>query len=401
MQPSENGGLSTGEILELLRLEGPLTRAELGQRTGLSRTTVTQRLEQLGAAGLVTEQNGRTDRGRPPGRVAFNAAAGAVIAVDLDDTGARIAVTDLSGDVLAEGAVAVDVADGPDVVLVELQPACARLLRATGLSRRDLWGVGIGVPGPVEVATGRLVAPAGMPGWADVPVADAMGKRFGVPVVVDNDVRLMAAGETSQWETPRPDLVVVKLSMGVGCAVVSSGAVLRGTRGAAGEIGHVPVAGGHRPCRCGNIGCLETVAAGWALVERLRRNGHTADGIGDIATAVARGEPEALAGVREAGRALGEVVAAVVNVLNPEAVIVGGPLAENGEILLTGVRQAVYQRITPLAARGLDMRASTLGERAGVLGGAQLVLDRVRAPEWIDQLVGAGGPRAARSARSA
>lgn len=379
------GGWSPGRLLEVLRADGPRTRGQLAARTGLSRGTVTHLLSQLATGDLVAESSGTGARGRPPGVVMFSGDAGAVLAVDVDRTATCLAVTDLAARVLVEDVVELDLGDGPHAVMRVLRRRAERLTKLA--DRRDVWGVGVGLPGPFDLATGRLVAPAGLPAWADVAVTEMVESVFGMPSIVDNDVRVTALGEASVVPNA-DDVVVVKLGMGVGCALINSGVVQRGTRGAAGEIGHVAMASGTATCRCGNRGCLETVAGGWAILQRLQSAGLPLRTLDDVVAAVVAGEPTALAAAREAGRALGEVLAVVVSLVSPAVVILGGPLAAAGEAIATGVREMVYQRVTPLASEHLEIRTSDLGSRAGIAGAARLILDRVLTADVVDARVG-------------
>jgi predicted NBD/HSP70 family sugar kinase len=231
-----------------------------------------------------------------------------------------------------------------------------------------------------------------MTGWDGVVVPDLVRRRFDVPVLVENDVNAMAAGERAIVHPDVDDLLFLKVGTGVGSGVVSNGRVVRGAQGSAGDIGHTWADGdadgsagatarqGGRPlCRCGKVNCIEAYASGWALVEQLSRTDSPVADVDGLITAVAAGQWQAVAAVREAGRVLGAGVAHAVSMLNPSVLVVGGQLAQAGEHLLSGIRERVAQRSLPLATRDLRIVVSELSGDAGVIGLARGVAERVLA----------------------
>ena len=377
-----------GALLRLIRDGQASTRAELVTLTGLARSTVAQRMEALLAQQLVVPAGGSVSTGgRPPQMFAFNREAGVVLAADLGATHSRLAVTDLGGDVLTEGAEDIAIAEGPEAVLGWLETKLDALLEEVGRSHADVRGVGVGVPGPVEFATGTPVAPPIMPGWDGYRVADRLADHFGAPTLVDNDVNIMALGE--HWKAWRAydHLLYVKVGTGIGCGIITDGRIHRGAQGAAGDIGHIHVPGNEEICRCGNRGCLEAVAGGGAMAARLRAEGIAAENSRDVVQHVRDGRPEAMQLVRQAGRELGEVLAASVNFFNPGVIVIGGDIAHADEHLLAGVREVVYQRAVPLGTRSLRIVRSALDDRAGVIGAAVMVIEHVLAPDAIDRML--------------
>ena len=382
------GSPGAGALLRLIRDGQASTRAELVALTGLARSTVAQRMEALLSQRLVVPAGGSVSTGgRPPQMFAFNREAGVVLAADLGATHSRLAVTDLGGDVLAEGAEDIAIAEGPEAVLGWLETKLDALLDEVGRSHDDVRGVGVGVPGPVEFATGTPVAPPIMPGWDGYRVADRLADHFGAPTLVDNDVNIMALGE--HWKAWRAydHLLYVKVGTGIGCGIITDGRIHRGAQGAAGDIGHIHVPGNEEICRCGNRGCLEAVAGGGAMATRLRAEGIAAENSRDVVRHVRDGRPEAMQLVRQAGRELGEVLAASVNFFNPGVIVIGGDIAHADEHLLAGVREVVYQRAVPLGTRSLRIVRSALDDRAGVIGAAVMVIEHVLAPEAIDRML--------------
>ncbi len=382
-----------GELLSLVRASGPLTRAEVMQLTGLARSTVNQRLDALVDAGLIRSAGeSASTGGRRPERFAFDAEVGVLLLADVGASEMRTAVCNLSGRIDHERDVPIDVAAGPAAVLGVIGELFTGLLKDAGRDPADVRGIGISVPGPVEFATGRVVSPPIMTGWDGYDIPGHFRDRYACPVLVDNDVNAMAYGE---YRAEHPDvahLLMVKVGTGVGCGIVAGGQILRGAQGAAGDIGHtrVEVTGTEAPpeCRCGNIGCVEAYAGGWALARDLRAAGRTVEGVDDVVALIAAGDPAAVRLTRRAGRILGASIAYAVSLLNPSVVLVGGQLAAAEQHLLAGIREMVYQRSLPLATRSIAIARGRLGLHAGVIGLAHLLADTIFAPEQIASLVG-------------
>jgi predicted NBD/HSP70 family sugar kinase len=375
-----------GELLSLIRAGTAVTRADLARHTGLARSTVAQRVDALLASGLVLEAGGTPSTGgRPATMLAFNHEAGVVLVADLGATHARVAVTDLAGAPLAERAGDLDIALGPDEVLTWVSARFDELLQESGHAPTEVRGIGIGVPGPVEFDTGRPVNPPIMPGWDGFDIPSWFADRYGAPVLVDNDVNIMARGEHWVHWRGTPHLLLVKVGTGIGCGIVADGHIHRGARGAAGDIGHIRATGEHVVCACGNIGCLEAVAGGHALAMRLAASGVEASNSRDVVRLVHEGNVPATQMVRAAGRTLGEVLAGTVNFFNPAVIVIGGDIAEAHAQLLAGVREGIFSRSLPLATRDLRIVPCRLGDRAGVTGAAITAIEQVLAPAAVDQ----------------
>lgn len=388
-RPTSTPGASAGEVFQLIRQRQAETRSDLGRLTGLSRTAVTLRVDQLLELGLVVERaEGGSTGGRPPVRLEFNADGGVVLAAALGASRAQVAVCDLAGRVLAEAGLGVDLADGPEAVLTSAVKHLDQLLTESARGEEELRGIGVSVPGAVDVATGRSVSPPVQPGWGDVVIPDYFTGRFPVPCPVDNDVNVLALAE-HRMHADVDDLLVIKASTGIGAGIIAGGRLQRGALGASGELGHIKVADGPgAPCRCGGVDCLEAVASGWALARQLAELGKPVTDALGVARLVLAGDPDALRLVREAGRRIGEVVAGAVNLLNPALVVVGGDLAHAYDPLVAGIRELVYQRSTAMATRALRIERSVLHERAGVANCAIMVLEDVLSARAVDALMG-------------
>jgi predicted NBD/HSP70 family sugar kinase len=388
------GSLSrAGDLFQLLRDGKARTRAELALTTGLARSTVAARIDALIASGLVGPAGeANSSGGRPPSRFAFNPAARAVLAVDVGATHVIAAVTDLSGRVLAERRLAQDVAAGPETVLGRVVKEGKALLKEAGRTPAELAGVGIGLPGPVEHATGKPVKPPIMPGWDGFDVVRYVQRSLPVPVLVDNDVNIMALGERTAHWADHGNFLFIKVATGIGSGIISNGELQRGANGTAGDLGHVRVPRGDDVlCRCGNYGCLEALASGPALAAELGRQGVPASKGSDVLRLVSEGNPQAIQALRQAGRDVGDVLATVVNLLNPSVIVVGGSLGQAGEHLMAGVREVVYRRSLPLATSHLRIALSVAGDQAAILGASQLVTQYVLSPAAIEATLQAAG----------
>jgi predicted NBD/HSP70 family sugar kinase len=372
-------------LLALIRSLGETTRSELAATSGLGRSTIASQLGQLLADELITEAGtAQSTGGRPATLIRFNEDAGVILSADLGATHGRLAVCDFGATPLITEPYEMDIGAGPDALLAFLETTWPRLLEEVGKTLDDVRAVGVGVPGPVEFAAGRAVNPPIMPGWDGFAVGAELTNRYGVPALVDNDVNIMAIGERSAMADPPADMVFIKVGTGIGSGLILGGKIHRGTTGTAGDIGHVQIASDETPCRCGNLGCLEATAGGAALAGELAAAGLEAEDARDVVQLVRSGEHVAIHAVRRAGRVIGEAMASIVNLLNPALIVVGGDLAAAGEQLLAGIREAIYQRSTALATHALDIRPSTLGDHAGVVGAAMMALDRILDPAAVD-----------------
>jgi predicted NBD/HSP70 family sugar kinase len=367
------------------------TRSEVARVTGLSRTAVTARLGALLRAGLLVEgDDAPSTGGRPPAQLWFNARAGVVLAGALGRSRTQLGLCDLEGEILAGAEF--EHADGavPDDLMPRLLDGFRDLLGGAGLEPEAVRGVGLSIPGSVDIERGMSIGSPIMRGWDGVALAPYLEALGPVTIRIDNDARVLALSETRGHLRAHRDLVVLKASTGISCGIIADGRLLRGSRGAAGELGHSksPSAQG-RQCRCGETGCLESVAGGWALVQDLAAAGHPVSHVRELVEQAARGDADARARIRESGRRVGEVLAAVVNVLNPRVVVVGGDMAPAYDTFVAGLRETLYADATEVASRNLEILPSTHGAQAGVVGCAQLVLNDVLSPASLDKALAA------------
>src|SRR3954469_14550699 len=364
-------------VVDALRRKGEASRADLARLTGLSRTTVGSLVGELVDDRLVVELelNGSSaGRRRPPVLLRLDPTAGIAAGIYFDHDEVRVALADLSSTILAEDRADTDVdhsaADSIEVAVAMLD----RLRSGAGIDPAQIIGVGVALPGPVDRRTGKIGSAVILPGWAGVHAQKELERRLQLHVEVDNDANVGALAEAS-FGAGRglSNIIYVMVGSGVGAGLVLDGRVHRGSAGLAGEIGHVQVRTDGAVCRCGNRGCLETVAGETALAALLRPRLGRDVGLQDLLELVGSGDLGATRVLRDAGTAIGRVVADLCNALNPEAIIVGGPLSVAGEPLLDGIREAVDRYALPAAA-GVDVLLGELGERAEVVGALSLVI---------------------------
>jgi predicted NBD/HSP70 family sugar kinase len=377
---------SPGDLLHLIRSGRARTRGELGQVTGLARSTVAQRIDALKTAGLIVEldEAAPSTGGRPPSLLGFNAEAGLILAADLGAHHSKVSVSNLLAEPIADVTAEIDIDLGPIEVLAWLDQAFRGLLVEIGRPISEVRGIGIGLPGPVDFAHGMAVNPPIMAGWHMFSVAEHFRGLYEVPVLVDNDVNIMALGEYWVMEPKVEDFLFIKVGTGIGSGLILGGRLHRGAMGAAGDIGHIQTTSDDAICRCGNYGCLEATAGGGAIAAHLRELGYDTSYARDVAKLVQEGNREATQRVRAAGRLIGQVLASTVNLLNPALIMVGGDMAKAESQLLAGIREVVYQRSTTLSTINLQLTVSSLGDLAGVTGAAAMVIEHIFAPSAID-----------------
>jgi predicted NBD/HSP70 family sugar kinase len=376
-------GSGPGEILQLIRRGGANTRRDLQIATGLSRVTVAQRVDALLAASLIRESGeGDATGGRRPNRLVFDETASVLAVATVDTAHSRIALTDLSGRILASAHVAVRIDEGPEMVLTALIDALRTLMAENDVDMTRLSGTGISVPGPVDPHTRRPSQPPIMPGWDAYPIADHLADQIPVPTFVENDADAMAFGEQSTRYVDNPSLCLVKVSTGIGSGLVLGGSIYHGIDGGAGDIGHIRLAGETALCQCGSHGCLAAIASGGAIAAALRDLGHDARSGQDVKRLLDAGNVDAVRLTHQAGRRIGEVMATVVSMVNPGILVISGDLA--GSSLLGGLRETLYPRSLARATRNLEIRVTTLGDDAGLIGMARIVADSLFSPASVN-----------------
>ena len=383
--------LSAGEMTLLDRIfwSSGISREALATGTNVSKTranaAVAGMLEQvlLEATGQLVPTGGRR-----AGTLRLSRGLGVLIGVAMGATGLEVGVLTPDLTVLAHHSEPADVRDGPAVVMSRVRKLIRDLLRKSGLASRDVISIGIGVPGPVDFASGQLVNPPLMPEWDAYSIRDDLRTDHAAPVFVDNDVNLMALGELWRMQRSLQSFLVIKVGTGIGCGIVCHGEVYRGANGSAGDVGHICVDPAGPRCHCGNLGCVETMAGGPAIARAATEAAQSGQSqllhrmlkeqgalrLQDVAQASRAGDVAANAIVQRAGALIGQMLASVVNFYNPSHVFIGGGIQRIGPLFLAAVRQSVYHRSLALSTRHLEIQYTPLGERAGLVGAGVLAM---------------------------
>jgi predicted NBD/HSP70 family sugar kinase len=381
---------TSGDLFVLIRDGMAQSRPELGRLTGLSRTAVATRLEALLATDLITETRvGAGGVGRPAVRVEFSPGAGLVLAAAIGRSRTRLAVCDLAGMPLASSDVDhldSEIGVDPDRVLPRVAAELGRLRRHVA-TKRPVFAVGVSIPGIVDAQAGTSVSSPIMRGWHRVPIAAYFDVDH-APVVLENDTNVIAYAEETEHLAGTKDALILKASTGLGAAIVAGGRLQHGAHGAAGDLGHVR----YRPaegiaCRCGNTGCLESVAGGWAIVRDLAARGRKVTHVRDVVALALDGDLDARAAIRASGHATGEVLAAAVTLLDPGLIVVGGDMAPAHELFVAGLRETLFRDATLTASHDLRVVAATHGADSGVRGTAAVALSRVLNARAIDERI--------------
>jgi glucokinase-like ROK family protein len=383
------------EIVHALRKHGTVSRTDIARMTGWSRAKVTNEVSRFIRNGLLVEVGeGSSLGGRRPRLVAINRRLGYVVGVDIGATSVDLALADLDVNVLQRYSQPADVREKPETLLGEISQRILELAAQQGVQPQQILGIGVGVPGPVEFSRGVLVAPPLMPAWEGFPIREFLRTTFpAASVMVDNDVNIMALGELYAGAGVGVDnFIYVKIGTGIGAGIISDGKIHRGSSGSAGDIGHIGVDHNGPICRCGNVGCLEAMAAGPAIAIRameaaqsgqsavLAKRMETSNGVlraEDVSAAAREGDRIAIEIIQRSGRLIGDVLAGLVNFFNPRLILIGGGVSNIGNQMLASIRQAVLLRSTALATRDLTINYSPMGTEAGVMGAIHLALEHV------------------------
>jgi glucokinase-like ROK family protein len=371
----------------------PVSRSEMTEALGVSRSKISMEVGRLIEAGLLTEDGlAKSEGGRRSSLLRIPRSAGLIAAVDLGATSTDVALSSLGGEILVYRGEPGDIKDGPDKVLGRVKEMLSELLLEEGAEAREVLAIGVGVPGPVEHASGVLRSPPIMPGWDGFPIRGAFANEYEAPVYVDNDVNVMALGEHRDGVGKgEGNVLFVKIGTGIGGGIIADGHLQRGSQGCAGDLGHICVDPDGPVCSCGNKGCLEAMAAAPAIAAKGER--YAEEGLSpilqkglrtrgaltakDVGEAASLGDYHALQIIRESGRLVGQVLAILVSTLNPSLIVVGGGVTNIGDSLLAEIRTAVYRRSLPLATRDLPIVLSELDREAGVTGASVLAVEGV------------------------
>ncbi|GIG30313.1 ROK family transcriptional regulator [Cellulomonas marina] len=378
-------GANRALIVEAIRRYGGLTQVELAGATRLSAATVSTIVKELLAADVV-EVRTTTRSGRRAQLVTLARRVGLAAGLHIGDRHMRIALSDSSHEVLVEQVLPLPHEHRVDTTLDRAALLIIDLLERVGSGLEDVVGIGIGLPAPIDVATGMISVRGIMRGWDEVHIAHVMSKRLSRPVFVENDANLGALAE-SRLGASRDyhDAVYVRASYGTGAGIVLGATVHRGFAGTAGEIGHVQVDPAGNICLCGSRGCLDTVVGARALIEPLRGS-HGSLTLRDVIARTVQGDPGCTRVVADAGATIGYVVASLAMAVNPQCIVVGGELAETGEVLIGPMRDAIRQRVLLNQIAPLEVVPAQLGPRSEVMGALLLVLQSTDVSRHVEDV---------------
>lgn len=384
-------GLKSGErtVLDHVFWASGISRDALAAASSFSKTRANAAVAELLEQGLL-EQTGEQvpTGGRRAETLRLSRSLGVLIGVAVGATGLEVGVLSPDLTVLEHHSEPADVRDGPGPVLSRIRTLMHELLARCNVTPRQVIGIGIGLPGPVDFDSGQLVSPPLMPLWDGYSIRDDLAADFSAPVFVDNDVNVMALGELWRMQRSLPNFLVVKVGTGIGCGIVCHGQVYRGANGSAGDVGHICVVPDGPRCHCGNLGCVETLAAGPAIARMATEAAEAGQSpllarllgergtlrLQDVAEASRAGDMAANQVIQRSGALVGQMLASVVNFFNPSHVFIGGGITRVGPLFLAAVRQSVYHRSLALSTRHLEIQYTPLGERAGLIGAGVLAM---------------------------
>jgi glucokinase-like ROK family protein len=370
-------------IIDLIRFTpGGISRVELAREIGLTRAAITGIINDLIAGGIVREAGDQQGGGRKAIELEINPNIGYVIGVDMGATHVSLILADYLARVIQEMHMPLDINLGPKICLNQVDTYLQELVHTAGLKLSDIKAVGTGVPGPIVTEAGMVSGPPIMPGWDGFPIRDTLQGRWSCPVTLNNDAELGALGEWAYGAgRGERDLAYIKVGIGIGAGLLLDGHIYRGITGSAGEIGHITIEENGPECQCGNRGCLEALAGGRAIsnraIEAVRKGQRTIlveknpiDSITpqDVISAARRGDLISQQIVSEAGAHLGTAIASLVNLVNPSMVVIGGGVAQIGDLLLEPIRRTVQQRSLRVASRAVRITAALLGRRSSGMG---------------------------------
>jgi len=368
-------GINRSILLNAIKWQGPISRADLAHLTGLSPATVTSITGNLIREDLVFEkETGDSKGGRPPILLALNPRGGFVIGVKLMENHAVAALTDLNAAVLLKQTIEFP-DDRLETVVASLVDLVSRLISQGAIHKKQLLGVGVGLAGVVDSSQGVL-RQSPFFGWTDTPLRDLLQTRLHAPVYIDNDVNTLTLGE--KWlgnELPADNFIVVTVGRGIGMGIVIDGQIYRGKSGGAGEFGHIVVDPNGPLCDCGKHGCLESYVSDRALLATARKEvGEDVQDFDDLLQRAASGNPKAVQVFARAGRLLGQEIANLVNIFDPKLILISGEGVRMGDVFFSAVKEAVGQNVMPSLLNDTEIRVIPWGDDVWARAAASVVI---------------------------
>lgn len=363
-------------VVAALRERGTLAQAELARTTGLSTATISNIVKSMCADGLA-ETEPTTSSGRRAVAVSLLEAPAIAAGIDFGRSHLRLVLASPGLVIKSERYVQLPVGHHATESIALATRTLHDMFTETGIDHSQVVGVGVGIPGPIDQRTGTVVRGAILPQWVGMHIVEQLEQALGLPVFADNDANLGALAHIT-WGEHRDtrDLVYLKIGSGIGAGLILNGAPYYGHTGITGEIGHATIFDQGLVCRCGNRGCLETVASTAIMIELLSRGEPSTLTLAEIISRAKSGDAATLRVIDDAGMAVGTAVANIANLLNPETIVVGGPLAPLGVTLLNPIRRGLIRHAIPAVGEGTQVVMSELGDRAEALGAVSLALSR-------------------------
>lgn len=365
-------------VLELLQKQSPISRASVAKLTGLTKATVSTLVAELMDEHLLFEiGTGESSGGRKPVMLVFRQDAGYAVGVDLGVNYIHAVLTDLKGDIIREHRISTKGSPSADKTLSELKNCLRLLIEVAPPSPYGVVGIGIGVPGITNDKGTVLFAPN--LGWRDVPLQQLLEEEFHVPVSIDNEANAGAVGEMEFGAgQDASNLIYISIGIGIGTGIILKNELYRGASGYSGEMGHISIQADGKPCRCGNLGCWELYASENALLEQAAELLLT-EGMGDLEELVElaeQGDTRTIELFARTGHYLGVGITNIINIFNPELIIIGNRFAEADRWLGPAIRKVIHTRALPYHREKMSLTFAGLGKRSCVAGASSFAVSR-------------------------
>ena len=368
-----------GLILGILRKKEQVFRYEIAQMTNISPAGVGILINELTKEGLVVEAGkGKTYRGRKPVLLELNAGYKYVVGVDFDAVEIHIVLADIKGNKSESAKYEISPGEENLSIIRKIITGIKDILKKGKVSPDRLIGIGVGVPGQIDKANGVGVFYSRLPGWINVPVRDLLKMEFNTSVIIDNNVKTITLGE--KWFGQGrgfSDYLCVAVRSGISSGIVIGDKLYRGFKDSAGEIGHISVRKGNHHCPCGNKGCLELFASNQGMVSQYKKGTGKEPGIDELIDMGLSGDNDALEVIQRAGKYIGSVFAAVINMFNPEAIIISGKIEKVKDIVQKEIESAINRKVIKRLRGTTKVVFSTLGDDVGALGATMLVVEEI------------------------
>ncbi|SIR31790.1 ROK family transcriptional regulator [Halanaerobium kushneri] len=401
-----SGPAAGAAIFRIIKNIGPISRTDIVKKTGLSKSTVSVHTKKLLEMGLIKESKSKNKSVGSVGRnrklLKFAKNNGYIIAIDLGATSLNVGLCNLDAEIIDLKGKSVLVNSGPKKIMVEIDNFIEELIVNNNVSRNKIFGIGMGVPGPVEFSKGLPVSPPIMPGWHHVPLKEILQDKYNCPSFIDNDVNVMAVGEKHAGVAQNfSNFIFIKIGTGIGAGIICEDKLYRGSKGCAGDIGHISINGEEELCPCGNRGCLEIVAAGPAIAKKAKEAAKKRESdfllsvlnkkgditAKDVGEAIKKNDSSAIEIVKNSGQKIGQVTSRLVNFYNPSLIIIGGGVANIGNYLISAIKEEVFRHSTSLAVQDLEIELSKKNEEVGIIGAAAMAVNEIYSHDNVTEMV--------------